>query len=123
MRLTAVRASSAAFWSLMGRWRIPDAEALDLIEFPGKLGKSGKRPRFRLITRQQRLLAALLEIEAALTAIGRDATWVHKPIRTAPFLGRSPLSYMIEGKEPAIAEVLRDLTRAGLRASLDQPPA
>ena len=39
----------------MERWRIPDAMALELIEFPGKLGASGKRPRFRFTTRQQRI--------------------------------------------------------------------
>jgi hypothetical protein len=38
----------------MERWRIPGAMALELIEFPGKLGASGKRPRFRFTTRQQR---------------------------------------------------------------------
>jgi hypothetical protein len=31
----------------MERWRVPDAIALELIEYPGKLGASGKRPRFR----------------------------------------------------------------------------
>ena len=43
--------SSRQFWDLMERWRIPDATALELIEFPGKLGASGKRPRFRFTAR------------------------------------------------------------------------
>jgi hypothetical protein len=46
----------------MERWRIPDAMALELIEFPGKLGASGKRPRFRFTTRQQRITSYLPEI-------------------------------------------------------------
>ena len=36
--------SSRQFWDLMERWHVPDATALELIEFPGKLGASGKRP-------------------------------------------------------------------------------
>ena len=32
--------SSQQFWDLMERWRVPDAIALELIEFPGKLGKA-----------------------------------------------------------------------------------
>jgi hypothetical protein len=44
------------FWSLMERWRVSDVEALELIEFWGKTGKSGRRPRFRLNTKQQRTL-------------------------------------------------------------------
>ena len=31
--------SSRQFWDLMERWHVPDATALELIEFPGKLGK------------------------------------------------------------------------------------
>jgi hypothetical protein len=47
--------SPRQFWDIMERWRVPDAIALELIEFPGKLGKDGKRPRFRFTTRQQRI--------------------------------------------------------------------
>ena len=56
----------------MKRWHIPDATALELIEFPGKLGMSGKRPRFRFTTRQQRITSYLPEIDAALVAAGKD---------------------------------------------------
>ena len=55
----------------MERWHIPDATALELIEFPGKVGKEGKRPRFRFTTRQQRITSYLPEIEAALEAPAR----------------------------------------------------
>jgi hypothetical protein len=48
--------------------------ALELIEFPGKLGKEGKRPRFRFTTRQQRIASYLPEIDAVLSAAGNDQT-------------------------------------------------
>ena len=47
--------SSAAFWRLVDRLQLPDAEALELIGYAGKLGPSGKRPRFRLSTHQTHL--------------------------------------------------------------------
>jgi hypothetical protein len=62
--------SSPEFWDLMQRWQIPDATALKLIEFSGKLGASGKRPRFRFTTRQRRITSYLPEIDAALAAAG-----------------------------------------------------
>jgi hypothetical protein len=68
----------------MERWHIPDATALELIEFPGKLGVSGKRPRFRLTTRQQRITSYLPEIDAALVAAGKDQAWLHRKVRGAP---------------------------------------
>jgi hypothetical protein len=36
--------SGPQFWEVMARWHVPDALALDLIGFPGKIGASGKRP-------------------------------------------------------------------------------
>ena len=64
--------SSRQIWDLMGRWHVPDAPALALIEYPGKLGASGKRPRFRFTTRQQRITSNLPEIDTALTAAGKE---------------------------------------------------
>lgn len=58
--------SSREFWELVDRLHIPDAEALELIEYTGKIGGSGKRPRFRLSTRQTRVAAYLPEIAVAL---------------------------------------------------------
>jgi hypothetical protein len=54
----------------MERWRVPDATALELIEFPGKLGKEGMRPRFRFTTRQKRITSYLPEIDDAHAATG-----------------------------------------------------
>ena len=70
----------------MERWRVPDAIALELIEFPGKLGKEGKRPRFRFTTRQKRITSYLPEIDAALMAAGKDTCstedWWAECVRT-----------------------------------------
>ena len=54
-------------------WHVPVATALELIEFPGKLGASGKRPRFRFTTRQRRITSYLSEIDAALAAAGEGS--------------------------------------------------
>ncbi len=102
----------------MTAWGIPDRQALELIGFPGKVGKSGTRPRFRLNTKQTRLVSYLQEIQAALAAVDRDAAWLHRRIRTKPCLGQSPLTHMIQGGETAMADVLRMLSRDSLRASL-----
>ena len=69
----------------MERWHVPDATALELIEFPGKLGASGKQPRFRFTTRQQRITSYLREIDAALAAAGKDQAWLHRKIQARPF--------------------------------------
>ena len=45
-------ANTNAFWGLMHRRSVPDEQALELIGFSGEIGKSGKRPRFRLSTSQ-----------------------------------------------------------------------
>ena len=45
--------------------------ALEVIAYPGKMGASGKRTRFRLSTPQQRITSYLAEIGAALGAAGR----------------------------------------------------
>ena len=76
--------SSRQFWDLMEGWRVPDATSLELIEFAGKLGKNGKRPRFRFTTRQQRITSYLPEIDAALAAAGKDQNWLHRKIEAAP---------------------------------------
>ena len=46
--------TSRAFWQAVDRQQIADADALGMIDYPGKLAASGKRPRFRLTTRQTR---------------------------------------------------------------------
>jgi hypothetical protein len=43
---------------VVDRLHIADADALSLIDYPGKLSASGKRPRFHLTTRQTKPAAA-----------------------------------------------------------------
>jgi hypothetical protein len=96
----------------MERWHVPDATALELIEFPGKLGASGKRPRFRFTTRQQRITSYLPEIDAALAAAGKDQAWLHRKIQ-----GRPPLEHIVTHGMEGMAEVLQSPSPAQ-----DTPP-
>lgn len=109
--------SSRQFWDLMERWNVPDATALELIEFPGKLGKEGKRPRFRFTTRQQRITSYLPEIDAALAAAGKEVAWLHRAIAATPFSCRSPLDHMVARGMAGMTDVLQALNRMALRAS------
>jgi hypothetical protein len=70
---------SATFWRLVDRLQLPDTEALELISYPGKIGPSGKRPRFRLSTRQTHLASYLPEIEVTLQALGGAPGMVGAP--------------------------------------------
>jgi hypothetical protein len=109
--------SSAAFWRLVDRLGIPDADALALIDFPGKLPSSGKRPRFRLTTRQTRQANALAEVAAALETLGEKLTWLTLKNRGKPFSVLSPLEFMVACDGERISEVMRFLTRLALRKS------
>jgi hypothetical protein len=87
--------SARHFWDLMERWRVTDAAALELIDRPGKVGSSGKRPRLRFSTRQKRVTSYLAEIDRALASAGRNHLWLHRKIKGAPFSGRAPVQQVI----------------------------
>jgi hypothetical protein len=110
--------SSAQFWKLMESWSVPDATALDLIGYAGKIGASGKRPRFRFSPRQKRITSFLSEIDAALTASGEHPSWLHTANRAKPFGGKAPLAFMISTDMDGLADVLHSLTVKVLRAAL-----
>ena len=110
--------TSKEFWELVDRLQIPDADALSLIGYPGKLGASGQRPRFRLTTRQSRLASFLPEIEQALSAAGHEPGWLRRRNRAAPFSGSTPVRLMAEKPGEGVAAVLQFLTRAALRRAL-----
>jgi len=110
--------SAPQFWELMERWRVPDATALELIGFSGKIGASGKRPRFRFSTRQQRITSYLPEIDAALASAGKDPGWLQRKIRDAPFSRRTPIEHMVAHDTDGLADVLRFLNRLAMRAAL-----
>ena len=110
--------SSAEFWRLIDRLGIPDADALNLIGYPEKLPASGKRPRFRLTTRQTRTAKPLAEVGTALEAVGETPAWLSRRNRSAPFSGRTPLAVMAAGNDEGISEVMRFLARLALRRSV-----
>jgi hypothetical protein len=102
----------------MERWGVLDATALELIAFPGNIGASGKRPRFKFTTRQQRIASYLPEIDALLSAAGKDQVWLHRKIPTTPFSGRTPVEHMVAYRTEGMADVLLHLTRIAMRAAL-----
>ena len=102
----------------MDGWQVPDSVALDLLNYSGKIGASGKRPRFRFLPHQKRITGYLKEIDAATAAGGDDVSWLRKKIRARPFEGRTPNAYMVETGMDGMAEVLRILMAAALRRSL-----
>jgi len=110
--------SSAAFWRLVDRLQIPDPDVLELIGYAGTIGETGKRPRFRLSSRQTHLAAYLPEIEAALQTIGEGPAWLRRRNRSAPFSGRAPIKLMVERDGEGVAEVLQFINRAALKRSL-----
>lgn len=108
--------SSAGVWALVGRWDIPDEQALLLIDYPGRAPSSGKRPRFRLTTKQTRRLAFLREIELNLqTIFGESRSWLNRRQRGPPFAGRTPIEHMIEHGLPGMEDTLRALQKLALR--------
>jgi hypothetical protein len=112
-------ANTKAFWSLMERWGIPDATALELIGFAGKIGKSGKRPRFRLNTHQVELLEYLQELDrTAETAHGSASRWLNNRQRAAPMNGRTPVQTIVQDGATVISILLRNLNREAMRKAL-----
>jgi len=102
----------------MACWLVPDAAALELIEVPGKLGASGKRPRFRFTTRQRRITSYLPEIDAALAAAGKDQAWLHRKAPGTPFSRWTPIEHRVAPGMDGMADVLRFLNRAAMRTAL-----
>lgn len=112
--------TSVVFWSLMDRWGVPDEKALPLIDRPGGLTRSGKRPRFSLSTEQGRRLAYLLEIDANLQRTGEDAGgWIMRRNAARTFRGSSPLDYMTAHGLQGFAETLKFLNRRALERSTE----
>ena len=116
-------ANTKAFWVLMEEWGVADEQALELIDFTGKIGKSGKRPRFRLSTSQVKKLEWLLEIDRAVEAThGNASAWIRRRSRSAPMNGRTPLQAMIEDDEAAITAILQQLNREAMRRAMKHSP-
>lgn len=111
--------TARTLWDLAESWSISDVEALALVDYAGKIGREGKRPRFRLSTRQAQVVAFLLEIDTALRATqGDPGAWLRRKQKGPPFAGRAPLTFMTEGQLPAMAAVLRALNRDAIIGAL-----
>ena len=102
--------TSRAFWEVVDRLQLRDADALRLIDCPGKIKGPYKRPRLHLTLRQAWLAGYLLRIEAALQASGRSPEWLRKPNRAALFSGRAPIKLMTDRLGEGATEVLRFLS-------------
>ena len=98
---------------------MPDVTALELIGFSGKLGKSGKRPRFRLNTHQVQVLEYLQELgRAAEMAHGSASDWLNHRQHAAPMNGRTPIQTIAQDGPAAVATLFRNLNRAAMRRAL-----
>ena len=111
--------ASTAFWSLMDRWQVPDTEALTLIGYEGGLTKKGTRPRFKLADDAVETLQGLHEVDAALVPLKLDPkTWLHQPVKEAPFEGVTPLAFLVRMRLPGIRAAIRFLLQHGLKMSI-----
>ncbi len=117
-RQTAPSASSAAFWTLMDRWRITDLDALAMIGHRGGLTKRGTRPRFRLLGREAERYAMLRRIDAALGMLALAPDWLHDPQPPSPFKGRTPCALLVADPDHGGSDTLQVLNRQGLRAAI-----
>jgi hypothetical protein len=108
-----------AFWLLIDRWGIPDALALQLIDQPGGLTRTGKRPRFALTAEQVQRFSFLQELDGLLQQYqGGAGVWLQKRDAARPFANSTPLELMIRRGLPGFADTLRYLNRQALRKSL-----
>src|SRR5689334_3334531 len=83
--------TGAAFWALMARWGVADAQALQLIAGPPPT-KTGKRPRFRLVGEQVQTFSLLRAIDQHLTDLYRDPVpFLTTPNRDKPFARKAPI--------------------------------
>jgi hypothetical protein len=111
--------TSAAFWGLMDRWALPDLAALRLIGHSRGLSKSGTRLRFKLLAEEAEMVKLLFEIDQAIRNLGLDPkTWVDKPIKTEPFKGGTPISYLTRNRLQGTQQVGRYILKNGLKLSI-----
>jgi uncharacterized protein (DUF2384 family) len=113
--------SGAAFWELMARWGVSDAEALQLIGQPPSA--SGKRPRFALNPDQAERLEMLREVDRHATDIYQDAgEWLRRPNQTTMFAGMPPITLMAQEGREGIEAVLRHLNKMTFSGSVEDKP-
>jgi hypothetical protein len=108
--------TAGQFWDLMERWNVPDSVALELIGFAGKIGKFGKRPRFRFLPAHQQAADFMIEIDTALASAGAGVDWLHTKMRVLG--GRTPIEQMRAEGATGMEKVLQMVLRSALRSSL-----
>ncbi len=114
----AASVPSAAFWTLMDRWQVPDLEALALIGHPGGLTRKGTRPRFRLQGAEAVRYSGLRALDQALEGLALDPRrWLRAPQQATSCAGDTPLT-LLQQDVDAARPLLHALHRYGLKAML-----
>lgn len=119
-RATGHTSSSALkrFFAIADEWELSPLQQCRLMKIPSpqvlERYRLGQAPR--LSATQQERAALLANIRSSLLAASAAAdrawAWLHAPRQGAPFLGDSPLYFMLEKGLPAMREVARLLVRA-----------
>jgi hypothetical protein len=117
-RLSA--AALRAFFNIMARWKVRDADARALLGgvTNGPFYEMKRNPDRMLDTDRLTRISYLIGIFKALQILHSRSLadeWVHLPNRNPIFAGQSPLAFMIRGGLPAMqtARRLLDARRAG----------
>ena len=110
----------AAFFNIVARWKVKDAEARDLLGgvSNGPFYEMKRHPTRVLDTDRLTRISYLVGIFKALNLLYDEAladAWVRLPNANPVFAGDTPLAYMIRGGIPALQVVRRllDARRAG----------
>ena len=113
--------TSKSFWSLMDRWRVPDADALRLIGHAGALTKKGTRPRFKLIDTEVGAFLGFKEVDDALVLQALEPSeWLHESLKEEPFDGATPLEYLVKTRSVGIRDLIRFILQHGLKMSVSE---
>jgi hypothetical protein len=102
----------------MERWHVLDATALELIEFPGKLGKEGKRPRFRFPRTSSGSRPICLRSTLPFPRPAKIRLGCTGRSSAHPFSRRTPIEHMVAHGMGGMADVLQVLNRAAMQAAL-----
>ena len=109
-----------AFFNIMDRWRIKDAEARELLGgiSNGVFYEMKKNPERVLDTDRLTRISLLIGIFKSLNILYPDDladSWVNLPNKNRLFKGATPLRYMLQGGQAAMAIVRRlvDARRGG----------
>jgi hypothetical protein len=105
------------FFSIADAWELSPLQQCKLLKIPSPQVltryRLGQAPRLSAL--QQERVALLANIHQSLTRgeakTERAWAWINAPLKSAPFLGDSPLYFMMEKGLPGLREVARLLVR------------